>query len=200
MSDCLRVCAKRGIGLGATDFRQLIKSCASCPCLYPKQLVSHATCTQEQLRKVRGLIRRNYLAGSKVRRLVFWYTTPSCSAHREIEPKPGVTIRSMDGGEIHIAPGCFIGQCTKMEAEGGKMIFGPNYFIRPNCVLISKEHISSSNTVVIAEHFTIRGREHGMEIGSVPFCDQEMIAKAISFGSNVRIGAKSSIRPGGGRK
>lgn len=133
---------------------------------------------------------------SRVVRFCICATYNGCRIHRSVHIEGGGEIRATDGGSIHIAAGCTIGRGSRIVAKRGVVNIQQDTFIGPNCVLVANEMIVIGKNGLIAEQVTIRDQDHGLCVGDTPFSRQQMTVSPVSIGSNVWLGAKSTVLRG----
>ena len=123
-------------------------------------------------------------------------TYSGCRIHRSVLIQGGTEIRATDGGSVHIAAGCTISRGCRIIAKHGIVKIQHDTFIGHNCVLVANESIVIGPNGLIAEHVTIRDQDHGLRVGATPFSRQQQKVSAVTVGSNVWLGAKSTLLRG----
>ena len=127
-----------------------------------------------------------------------WILTrfPDLSIGVGVSIGPRVLFRITDGAGIVIGSGSHVGRDTVLVAKRGSICIGENSFVGHGCTVVANSTIQIGADCLIGEFVTIRDQNHGIEYSDVPFSKQEMVSSPISIGSNVWIGAKSTVIAG----
>jgi len=105
------------------------------------------------------------------------------------------SIICTDGSKL-ILQNCWIGNNSMIMADHGATVTIRDTFIGNNCVIVSRESIEIGAGSQLAEMVVIRDQNHRFENPDIPIEKQGFDVSPIKIGSNVWLGAKSTVLKG----
>ncbi|MCI5145920.1 MAG: acyltransferase [Candidatus Electrothrix sp. AR3] len=109
----------------------------------------------------------------------------------------GVKITVTDGGSLCIEENGIIDRYVNIRVNGGEVKIGSNLYVVECSYIASSKKVSIGRDALIASHVVIRDNQHIIADLDKPICTQGNESFGVVIGTNVWIGTKASVLPGG---
>jgi acetyltransferase-like isoleucine patch superfamily enzyme len=104
--------------------------------------------------------------------------------------------KGTDNEGIRIADGAFVGRNSILSCKDGDIYIGERTNIGFNCEIFSAGKVILGSRIFLAAYCYLVGGTHKFDRTDIPIMDQERVAKGITVGDNVWLGAGVVIDDG----
>lgn len=108
----------------------------------------------------------------------------------------GVKIWTYNHGTCDLGKKTWISENCIFECGGGKLKLGYNNFFNTNCRIATLENIEIGDNNLFGQNVTIVDHDHRFDKNDELICKQGFVCEPINIGSNVWIGANTTICKG----
>ena len=148
------------------------------------------------IRKIRSAL---LLLSRKLRTRSFrvgaWLQGTDVTFGKQVEIGRLVTMRTTDGGKIHIGDHVHIDDFAVLGAQRGTIRIGSDTYVGVGTHVVSMKSVTIGKGGLIAAYCVIRDMNHGTEPG-LPINQQQQVADSVSIGDDVWLGTHVVVTAG----